>query len=312
MPTELPGLVAWVGVDTFFLEKKRGKSQQAPLRLARSSQSHYDLRSWGKMPHLLSAEGSFMRTSPSPHLVLVWSLLLLLPASTQADSLLVTPNSLAVSPPLTLPAAHGVSVVSGGWVDQQYSSLGLWFSGAALTQINGVNVWTPASYLNGSTASLNYAPGSSIYVGFVDPVTQNAATTNLVSVEFIGVPPGRALMTAYDGSPNGSATLLDTDIGPHGGGLVTLQESGISGISLSRAFAGQTDLSNATNQPWGIAQIQIGDLTILPPVIDPPPGVDGGVGSAGGAPVPAPEPSTAMLALMGGVTALGSFCYRRR
>jgi hypothetical protein len=256
-----------------------------------------------------------MRAFLSPRLAIAFGFFLVAPAFAWGGPVVVTPDSIAVPPALTMPAAHGTSVVDGGWVDQQYTSLGLWFSGAAVTQINGVKVWTPASYGTGSTPSLNYAPGSSIYVGFVDPATQNVATTNLVSVEFIGVPAGRSLMTVYDGSPNGSATLLDSDIGPHGGGLVTMQGSTIYGISLSRAFVGQADLNNAINQPWGIAQIQIGDLTLIPPIIDPPPPILDPPPPTGGGPgslnAPAAEPGTAILALIGGLTGLGS-CWRRR
>jgi hypothetical protein len=224
----------------------------------------------------------------------------LLPNAGRAD--VVTPDSIGTLPALTLPAAHGIPVAPGGWTDQQYSGLGLSFFGAAVTQMNGLHAWTPATdFGNGPT--LNYAPGASIYVSFVDPVTQNAASTNMVNVEFTGVPPGRAMMTVYDGSPNGSATLLDTDVGPHGGGLISFAESGITGITLSRAFAGQDDFNNATNQPWGIAQIEIGDLTPLTPIIDPIPGP---VDSGGGA-VPAPEPGTGMLCAVAALTLIHPF-----
>jgi hypothetical protein len=212
--------------------------------------------------------------------------LCLLPQTGRAS--VVTPDSIATPSALTLPAAHGVPVPPGGWTDQQYSGTGLWFFGAAVTQINGLHVWTPATDF-GNGPSLNYAPGASIYVSFVDPVTQNAASTNMVNVEFTGVPPGRAMMTVFDGGPNGSATLLDSAVGPHGGGLISFAESGITGITLSRAFAGQDDFNNATNQPWGIAQIEIGDLTPLAPIVDPLPG------PVSGSTVPAPEPGTGML-----------------
>jgi hypothetical protein len=192
-------------------------------------------------------------------------------------------------------------------VDQQYTSFGLSFSGAAVTQINGVNVWTPASYSSGSTnPSLNYAPGSSFFIGFVDPTSQNAASTNLVSVEFLGVPAGRGLMTVYDNSPNGTATLIDTDVGPHGGGLVTFQESGILGVSLSRSFAGQNDYDTATSQPWGVAQIQIGDLTLLPTIgVGDPIPLEAGAGHVHAS----PEPSSVILASFGGLLVLAS-CRR--
>jgi hypothetical protein len=228
----------------------------------------------------------------------------------RAGSLVITPDSLAVLPTLTTPASHGVAVPNGGYVDQQYSGLGPWFAGAAVSEINGVRVWTPVAYPDGGP-SLNFAAGASIHVGFVDPVSQDPATVGTISAEFIGVPAGRALMTVYDGS--GSTNLIDADIGPHGGGLIAFQGAGVFGVSLSRAFAGQKDLDTATEQPWGIAEIQIGELTVYPPVDEPPPVEDPPIiVNLGGdqQPVSAPEPGTAMLALCGGLAALGLF--RRR
>src|SRR5262249_18040896 len=141
-----------------------------------------------------------------------------------AAGVIITPESIPSLPPLTLPAAHGVAVPDGGWVDNQYGGLGLAFFGAAITQLGGRNVWTPAGDFTGSgVATLNYAPGASLFVSFVDPLTQNAASTNSISVEFTGVPTGRALMTIFDGSAS-NPVFIDAGVGPHGGGLISFDE----------------------------------------------------------------------------------------
>jgi hypothetical protein len=202
------------------------------------------------------------------------------------------------------PAVLG-SLTQGSPVDDasliitQYSSAGLnasVFSNlslAALGSINGTTAFVPASATN-----KGYSLDFGSFVGFqvVNPTTGAGATTNHLSVEFIG--PAAASGILYAMTPEGGilgSARADDGVGPHGGILATMD---VNGIGLFAAWslldAAQTNV--VANPIWGLTFIDIAGS-----VNPPPPSSEG-----------APEPATLALACGGLFSALGAAWKRRR
>jgi PEP-CTERM motif len=206
---------------------------------------------------------------------------------------IVTPDSILVPPASTLPAVHGTLVAPGGFVDDQYGGLGLAFVHSAITEINGVKVWTPtgdSSTINGS--SLYYGANATIVGGFVvpgDPDTPRSVGS--VKIELIGVPVGEALVGGYDRffklkvlTGNNNENLL----GPNGGILALLEGDNLAAFAVTYPYLKDPDHPTA---PWGIASVEVGEVA---PVSE------------------TPEPGTLLLAGMGLAGFLGYRWRRQR
>jgi hypothetical protein len=206
---------------------------------------------------------------------------------------IVTPNSISAPPATTLPALHGTPVVEGGGVTEQYSGVGVLFAFTAITEIDGVKVWTPTTDLMSSAgSSLHYGAGSRIWAGFNVPGNPDTwVGVGTVAVEFIGLAEGEGGLIGFDQhlvpqimTGNNNTNL----VGPHGGILAILPTGGDI-FALGIDGPGQDELPTA----WGIASIEIGEIATMndPPVNE------------------VPEPGTLLLA---GFGAAGLFGYRWR
>jgi hypothetical protein len=224
--------------------------------------------------------------------------ILTMAAETRAD--MITPDSIA-HPPGVVGWANGTSVYANNLVTSQYAGLGLNFTArAAITSLNGVNVWAPTEPLlqplirtvpGGPpppfpVARISYN-GSWGGASFVQLGTQTPTTVSSVTLEILGRPVTVDLFNAQ-GQLMGAASLVG--MGLHGGQLYTFTGSGISSFSV---FA---------------------------PVIDPPPGAASpnmainpawGVAEASFTPAHAPEPSGLILAGLGALGVAARFGWRR-
>jgi hypothetical protein len=197
--------------------------------------------------------------------------------------------------------ANGTPVYANNLVISQYAGLGLNFRDtAAITSLNGVNVWAPTQLL--VTPLIRTVPGGSpppfpvatiSYNGpwngasFVQGGTGTPTTVSSVTLEILGRPVTVDLFNAH-GLLMGAASLGGT--GLHGGRLYTFTGSDISSFSV---FA---------------------------PVIDPPPGAASpmmainpawGVAEVSFTPAHAPEPSSLILAGLGALGIAARFGWRR-
>lgn len=170
---------------------------------------------------------------------------------------------------------------------------------AALGSIGGTTAFIPAA----ATAK-GFTVDYSSFVGFqiVNPTDGMFATTNSVSVEFIGPRADQGFLYAL--TPEGGilgSTMADDGIGPNGGFLATLNLNGI-GIFAAWSLFDPSSLpiittATAADPTWGLASITIGGNTTEPP--------------PGGGPQ-TPEPATLALALGGLFGAAGAGWKRRQ
>lgn len=239
---------------------------------------------------------------PQARQVLLLAALVVLGAtSTSRAGVIITPGSIPTPPATTLPAAHGTPLATGGVVTEEYSGLGLLFFHSAITEINGIKVWTPTGdFAPTYGSSLYYGPNATILAGFNVPGNPELPlAAGSVAVEFIGVPVGEGQVMGYDhllSLHSATANNNENLVGPNGGILAILEADDLAAISISYPVVGDNgDKGDSPpTAPWGIASIEIGNLVTLE---DPPPVNE------------APEPGTLILA---GSGLLGLLGYARR
>ena len=231
-----------------------------------------------------------------------WALLaaVLTMAAGEVRADVITPASIA-HPPAAVGWANGTPVYANNLVTAQYAGLGLNFaSGAAITNLNGVNVWAPTEPLlqplsrtipGGPplpfpVARISYN-GTWGEASFVQPGTQTPTTVSSVTLEILGRPVTVDLFNAQ-GQLMGIASLGGT--GLQGGQLYTFTGSGISSFSVFAPVIdpppGAASPTMAINPAWGVAEISF-------------------------PPAHAPEPSSLILAGLGALGLAARFGWRR-
>jgi hypothetical protein len=207
----------------------------------------------------------------------------------------ITPSSIA-NPPGAVGWANGTPVYANNLVTAQYAGLGLNFTaGAAITNLNGVNVWAPTEPLlqplfrtipGGPppfpVARISYN-GTWGGASFVQPGTQTPSTVSSVTLEILGRPVTIDLFNAQ-GQLMGTASLGGT--GLHGGQLYTFTGSGISSFSIFAPVIVPPPGAMAINPAWGVAEVSF-------------------------TPAHAPEPSSLILAGLGALGLAARFGWRR-
>jgi len=183
--------------------------------------------------------------------------------------MILTPGSIVALPTITDPNTQGSLVPAGGMVADQYAGLGIGFGTTAVTRMHGTLTFAPVgSVYPGSPppTSLNYWPGGAVQGVFVAPKLSGYATTNFLSVEFLGVQHSGlsdvgALVVFDDHGHMLGNPIASSSNGPHGGSVVTVSSPGIF------AFAAYATLpppgSSGDPSPWGIAQIEFGPLQAI-------------------------------------------------
>jgi hypothetical protein len=172
----------------------------------------------------------------------------------------ISPDSVSGGPPVISTPTAGMSVDVGNLVTSQYQSVGL--SGSAFLPNNGTTLAT----INGATAFVPVVNGTdgfhldySGFVGFqvVNPVSGAAATTNHLSIEFLGSAGTGGVLQALDAGGNVIGTAAATGTGgAHGGRVATLDLDGVAMFEVRSLF----DSHSQTNDPhfWGVGSIDIG------------------------------------------------------
>ncbi|HEY7315264.1 MAG TPA: PEP-CTERM sorting domain-containing protein [Gemmataceae bacterium] len=225
-----------------------------------------------------------------------WAVLaavLTMAAEAQAD--VITPDSIA-HPPGAVGSANGTLVFANNLVTGQYAALGLNFtSGAAITNLNGVNVWAPTeSLLQPLFRTLPGGPppfpaarisynGTWGGASFVQPGTQTPTSVSSLTLEILGRPVTVDLFNEQ-GQLMGTASL--GGMGLHGGQLYTFTGSGISSFSVLAPAIVPPPGAMAINPAWGVAEVSF-------------------------TPAHAPEPSSLILAGLGALGLAARFGWRR-
>lgn len=208
---------------------------------------------------------------------------------------MITPDSIP-NPPSAVGSANLTRIYSNSnLVTTQYAGQGLNFNSQnfslmAITRLNGVTVWAPATlvanplFLKNPPIGMIYYSGEWGKVSFVLPGTRTPAETSSVTLDIIG----RGVSVNFFNSHSGwlgSATVEGT--GPHGGQLYTFTGSEINSFTVSAPVLDPTRNARQPNPAWGVAEITF-------------------------APLHAPEPSSLVLAGLGAL-ALATRCgWRRR
>ena len=226
-----------------------------------------------------------------------WAVLTaVLTMATEARADVITPDSIA-HPPAPVGSTNGTLVFANNLVTGQYAGLGLNFtSGAAITNLNGVNVWAPTEPLlqplirtiPGGTpvpfpaARISYN-GTWGGASFIQPGTQTPTTVSSVTLEILGRPVTVDLFNAQ-GHLMGTASL--GGMGLHGGQLYTFTGSGISSFSVVAPVIVPPRGAMAINPVWGVAEVSF-------------------------TPAHTPEPSSLVLAGLGALGVAVRFRWRR-
>jgi hypothetical protein len=216
-------------------------------------------------------------------------------ASLRAEQ--ITPDSIA-NPPAAVGSADLTFIPStSNLVTTQYLGLGLNFSPTvgsltAITNLNGVTVWAPGvplmqplSRISGADSpvgQINYN-GTWNSGGLVQPGSMNPQTASSVTLEIIGRPVGVNLLGS-GGQFLGSAT--QSGVGPHGGELYTFTGSGITSFQVDAPVIDPGPGVMAINPAWGVAGVSF-------------------------TPSNTPEPTSFLLAGMGGVGLVLRLGWRR-
>jgi hypothetical protein len=189
-------------------------------------------------------------------------------AAVEVRADVITPDSIA-NPPGAVGSANSTPVNANNLVTTQYAGLGLNFSsGAAITNLNGVNVWAPAEPLMQPQSRISGGPPVNFPVAqisyngtwsggnFVLPGTQTPTAVSSVTLEIIGRPVTVDFFNAQ-GQLLSIAALGGT--GPHGGQLYTFSGSGVSSFSVFAPVIdpppGAASPTMAINPVWGVAEI---------------------------------------------------------
>lgn len=173
---------------------------------------------------------------------------------------LITPDSIP-NPPTAVSAAGGTPVFAANLVTTQYSALGLNFSNAAITRLNGVKVWAPvegiaipASEAAGQPPPIYTAPlGYSSWEGggnFVVPGTTKATSVYSMSLEIMGN--GYRAVQVYNSRWQMLGFAMPEGMGPHGGELYAYSGGNISAFSV---VVPTMDPPDTYYPPWGVAQV---------------------------------------------------------
>jgi hypothetical protein len=166
---------------------------------------------------------------------------------------MITPDSIP-NPPSAVASANGTPVYPSNYVGLQYKGLGLNFAGgSAITQLNGVSVWTPVSppprmVGPSSSGSIDYA--WSVAGSLVSPGSLNSMSVSSLSVEILGNRP--ISMSVY--GLNGQRLNITPVIGSTAG----VQDwkftgAGISSFSVAADPSGVVHPATASNPAWGVA-----------------------------------------------------------
>jgi hypothetical protein len=216
----------------------------------------------------------------------------------------IAAGSVSGGPPLLDSMTPGSNVRRSNLIVSQYNSVGLdstIFSNLSLPglgSIGGTTAFVPTtSTLQGFNLDFDG------FVGFqlVNPNSHAAATTNHLTVEFVG--PRARFGYLYAMDPAGGflgAAHADGGIGPHGGFLATLNVNGIGIFSAWSILNSDLKIAISSDPTWGLAMVDISGEGIPN---DPPPG--GGTSET-------PEPATLGLACAGLLGTLGAAWKRKR
>jgi PEP-CTERM motif-containing protein len=167
----------------------------------------------------------------------------------------ITPNSIP-NPPPAVGSAAGTLVPAASWVTTQYTGLGLNFSNAAITSLNGVSVWAPLEARGIPAHGIGPPPPPPIGYGmwqgggvFVLPGTTKPTSVYSMTLEIMGAP---VTVDAFNSRWQEFASVGPDGIGPHGGHLYTLSGGGISSFSV---FVPVRDPPDTNYPAWGVAAV---------------------------------------------------------
>jgi MYXO-CTERM domain-containing protein len=218
---------------------------------------------------------------------------------------LITPNSIP-NPPSSVGSANGTPVYTNNLITSQYKGTGLNFSaGAAITSLNGVNVWAPTQMLVAPDSGIagwpppKFPAAQISYYGtwsgasFVQPGTLKPAVATSLSIEIIGRQDvGIRVTYANSTVPVGIPAWIETASEPNGGILYTFPVG--PGITSFSVFAppvldppGVAHPAATVNPTWGVAEVSV--------TLDS-----------------APEPSSLILAALGALGLATRGGWRRR
>jgi hypothetical protein len=173
---------------------------------------------------------------------------------------MITPDSIP-NPPSAVGSADGTPVYAGSLVTTQYKGVGLNFSsGAAITGLNGVNVWAPTLWLmepasrtaggppsNFPSAQISYY--STLTGSLVSSGSLNPTTVSSLSVAIVGHP----LLTINVYGANGQLLNIAPQIGFLANSQVwTFTGPGISSFSTVEAAI---DPPGNVNPVWGVSGV---------------------------------------------------------
>ena len=207
--------------------------------------------------------------SHSPRVCLTAALVALAGWSS-ARAEIITPDSIA-SPPAVSPAVEGGPVAAGGWATNQYERLGVVFPGkrtgvdtglgTAVVLVNGVKVWTGASYADGGIISnIGFNGEVGVSADLVAPGTTPPAVMDHLRVGYRSVGQGIAYLAAFDLHGH----LIQAISSPIQGGVDGTLSLDVAGIYSLRATVYQAvvdppvgDGPNGFGQPaaWGVRSI---------------------------------------------------------
>lgn len=215
-------------------------------------------------------------------------------ATSTAQAEMITPDAIP-NPPSAVGSANMTPVFSSNLVTTQYTGQGLNFSNqnfslTAITQLNGVAVWAPATLVVNPPFVRNPPIGAIDYSGvwgkasLVLPGTMTPAETSSVTLEIIGRGVG---VSFYN--PNGGllGTATAGGIGPHGGQLYTFTGNDIRSFDVFAPIIDPIPNAPPPNPAWGVAAISFSTLH-------------------------APEPSSFVLAGLGVLGLAARFARRGR
>lgn len=206
-----------------------------------------------------------------------------------AHAEIITPDSIP-NLPSAIASTGGTAVPLGNLVSSQYSGLGLNFSFAAITHMNGTEVWSPAQPLVAPPIGVagspppNYPPAQIGYMtwlaggNFVAPGTLKPTSVYSMTLEIVGAP---VTVEALGSRWQELGSTGPDGIGPHGGSLYTLGGGGIRAFTVSVPVRAASD----DNYPaWGVAEVSFSNN---------------------------PEPSSLVLAGLGALGLAARFGWRR-